>query len=363
MGGVRVHSPRPDGGTEGVKRPPFGAINAAMLTRPNVADDRIIHALRQGCGLAVDSLTFLPVGNDFRAWSYRLDSGADSYFVKLRRGELKPSLLRVPHYLRALGIANVVAPLPALSGGLSSPLGGDFSLILYPFIEGKSAWGMALSPAQWTAWGQVMRKIHAAPVDSQLAHVLERERYGVKWLDAVADVEDSLRQGNFASHYQSTMLRVWRENADEIETCKARFAQLGARLADENPPCVICHADIHTANIIIAHDGEIHIVDWDECLLAPRERDLMFFIGDGHAAAHEAAFLAGYGGGEVDRSALAYYRYDWCLQEFADYGERMFLSSDVGEEDLALSLREFKRLFAPGDVIQRAHEAFARIPD
>ena len=332
-----------------------------MLTRPQIVDERIVHALREGYGLAADLLAFLPVGNDFRAWSYRLDSGADSYFVKLRRGKLKPSLLHAPHYLRGQGIANVVAPLPAMSGALSIPLDGDYSLILYPFVEGKSAWGMPLSPAQWTAWGRIMRRIHAAPIDCQLADVIERETYGVKWLQAVAEVENAMRQGNFTNRFQSTVKRLWRENINEVETCKARFVQLGARLAKANPPCVICHADIHTANIIIANNGEIHIVDWDECLLAPRERDLMFFIGDGHAAAHEAAFLAGYGGGEIDRAALAYYRYDWCLQEFADYGERVFLSRDVGEEDLSLSLWEFERLFAPGDVVERAHEACDRI--
>ena len=73
---------------------------------------------------------------------------------------------------------------------------------------------------------------------------------------------------------------------------------------------MICHADIHRANIIIDKRDDIRIVDWDETVLAPKERDLMFFLGDGHGRQVESAFLEGYGECTVDRIGLAYYRYD-----------------------------------------------------
>ena len=130
-------------------------------------------------------------------------------------------------------------------------------------------------------------------------------------------------------------------------------------LALDPPPFVLCHADIHTANIIVDPQGEIRIVDWDETLIAPKERDLMFFVDDGHKTRETDAFFAGYDGALINWLALAYYKYDWVVQEFADYGERIFLSDEIGGKDLDSALREFQRLFEPDDVIDRAHRCFS----
>ena len=46
---------------------------------------------------------------------------------------------------------------------------------------------------------------------------------------------------------------------------------------------VLCHSDIHGGNILIADTGELYVVDWDDPILAPKERDLMF-IGGGSAS-------------------------------------------------------------------------------
>jgi hypothetical protein len=39
---------------------------------------------------------------------------------------------------------------------------------------------------------------------------------------------------------------------------------------------VLCHADRHGWTVLVRGDDEVAIVDWDEPLLAPKERDLMF---------------------------------------------------------------------------------------
>jgi hypothetical protein len=40
--------------------------------RPALTDSQIAAALREGYGLNIDRVTFLPVGNDSGAWSYRI---------------------------------------------------------------------------------------------------------------------------------------------------------------------------------------------------------------------------------------------------------------------------------------------------
>jgi Ser/Thr protein kinase RdoA (MazF antagonist) len=57
---------------------------------------------------------------------------------------------------------------------------------------------------------------------------------------------------------------------------------------------VLCHADLHTWNVLVDSVGDLWIADWDEAVLAPRERDLMFVVGGiGHGLVTPAATAAG----------------------------------------------------------------------
>ena len=181
----------------------------------------------------------------------------------------------------------------------------------------------------------------------------------MKWLDTLERVEEVIARSEHSGEVAAAMARVWRDQAAEILLCRKRYVDLGAQLSARPPQFVLCHADIHTANIIIEADETIRIVDWDETVIAPKERDLMFFVIDGHDAGFEEAFFVGYGDADINWLALAYYKYDWVIQEFGDYGERVFLSGELGQQDLQASLREFERLFEADDVISRAHQAYA----
>ncbi|MEZ4836015.1 MAG: phosphotransferase [Caldilineaceae bacterium] len=80
-----------------------------------------------------------------------------------------------------------------------------------------------------------------------------------------------------------------------------------------NLPHVLCHTDIHTANVLVDPGGDLHIVDWDQPLFAPKERDLMFFVQNGPGEPVEPSvrhFFHGYGDTVIDWTALAYYRYE-----------------------------------------------------
>ena len=331
-----------------------------MLEKSDLADADIVAQLKARYDMRVSALAFLPVGNDARAWSYRVDSAAGEYFLKLRKGSPKRASLIVPHYLRSRGIENVVAPLQTTSGQLFAHL-NNYALLLYPFVHGESAWDMSLSDAQWRDWGKIMRSIHDASITAKLVQAVPQEVFATKWLDKLARVEDVLARGEFEGEVAAAVAQIWHSNAAEIELARSRYLALGAQLQSRSPEFVLCHADIHTANIIIDARGQIRIVDWDETLLAPKERDLMFFIDDGRPVHTTDAFLAGYGDRGVDLLGLAYYKYDWVIQEFADYGERVFLSSEVSGEDLALAQREFARLFESNDMIDRAQRAYANL--
>ena len=329
-----------------------------MLDKPRLHDEKIIELLESNHNLKVDALDFMPVGNDQHAWVYRVYAKTGDCFLKLRKGGTKPASLFVPHELRRMGISEVVAPLATKRGDLRVTH-KDFDLILYPYIEGRSAWGLALTPSLARRWGEVMRRMHGAVGSPRISAVAPREVFGVKWLSTIKRVEEIISSGDFSGDVANAMAQVWREHQTEIALCRDRYIEMAARLTEQAPPFVLCHADIHTANIIVGADEQIRIVDWDETVIAPKERDLMFFLLDGHSDEFTDAFFKGYDDIDVNWLALTYYKYDWVMQECADYGERVFLSADLGERDLRASLCEFKRLFAPDNVIERAQRAFA----
>ena len=60
-----------------------------------------------------------------------------------------------------------------------------------------------------------------------------------------------------------------------------RADRMGRELAAEPFPRVLCHTDLHTWNVLVDAGRRLWIVDWDEAVLAPPGRDLMFVVGGG----------------------------------------------------------------------------------
>ena len=124
---------------------------------------------------------------------------------------------------------------------------------------------------------------------------------------------------------------------------------------------VLCHADAHAGNILIDAQGALYIVDWDNPILAPKERDLMF-IGGAQGfrgvtpAEEETLFYQGYGPAQIDPLALAYYRYERIIQDIAAFCEQLLLTGEGGE-DREQSYGYLASNFLPGNTIEIAYSS------
>src|SRR6202022_3104592 len=99
---------------------------------------------------------------------------------------------------------------------------------------------------------------------------------------------------------------------------------------------VLCHSDLHARNVLLGSDDKLAIVDWDNPILAPKERDLMF-IGGGiggiwNDPREKEWFYTGYGGTRIDLVAISYYRYARIVADFAAYGEQIFRMKGTVED-------------------------------
>jgi spectinomycin phosphotransferase len=327
-----------------------------MLEKPNLSDDQIISTLNHHYNLRVSGLEFLPIGYDASAWVYRVETDEKRYFLKVKKGTPYPPSLLVPHHLKAQGIHQVVAPLATVMGSLSAEL-DPFRLILYPFIDGKTGMDRGMTLAQWTAFGTILKQIHTTTVPDELLVQMQHEKFilNPQWLRVIQQLQDNVQTAVFDDPFARELAAFWSEKHAEIGALVDRAKALGRSLQNKQLDRMLCHADIHTANILVDEAGQLHIVDWDQPVIAPKERDLMFAIEG--TAEEVTAFFQGYGATEIDPVALAYYRYEWVVQEFGDFGERVFFAEDGGEETKRDSVLGFRQLFDAGDVVEAARSS------
>ena len=120
---------------------------------------------------------------------------------------------------------------------------------------------------------------------------------------------------------------------------------------------MLCHSDIHGGNVLIDGNNTITIVDWDEPIMAPKERDLMFIGGGiGHVwnkPHEEAMFYEGYGETEINMAMLTYYRHERIVQDIAEYCQELLLTTSGGKDRLQ-SYKHFIAMFEPMGVVDIA---------
>jgi spectinomycin phosphotransferase len=325
-----------------------------LIERPNIKDKKIIAALEQNYSIRVGHLEFLPVGNDASAFLYRVDAkNGVLYFLKIKTELSNPAGQVVPRFLKDHGIEQVIAPISTNQQNLVYELDG-FALILYPFIIGTEAMQVGMSDSQWEEFGSILRRIHAMNLPSDISQYVRRETFLPKWSSLSRELSMQVNTQNYEDPYQKELARFWRNKNETIQTIIERAETIGKYLSQADLEFVLCHADIHTANILITDEQDMFIVDWDDTLLAPKERDLMFVLGEDARTREEQMFFRGYGQREINQLALAYYRYEWCVQEIGDFGTRVFLTGEAGEDTKQHAVEEFTKLFSQGDVVEAA---------
>jgi spectinomycin phosphotransferase len=333
-----------------------------MLEKPEISEIQIADCLRSSFHIAPLKIEFLPIGNDANSWVFRVETVTSPYFLKLKKGQVYHPSLMVPFDLQKIGISQVLAPLPAQDGRLYAQV-EPFNLILYPFIAGQNAMQKGMQPAQWAEFGAVLKQIHTAQLPLETGVQLQREAFQLnpKCLKVARQLNACLPKQAFSSASQLELAALWAQKTCQIETILNRAEELGQMLQQSHLGFVLCHTDIHTANIMIDPQERMHIIDWDQPLLAPKERDLMF-IGAIHEpgeplSIEETYFYNGYGPVKLDPLAMTYYAYEWVVQEIGDFAERIFITPNFNELTRQDALRSFKQLFDPDDVIDGADRA------
>lgn len=331
-----------------------------MLEKPNIADETILNHFRDAYNIRAARVEFLPLGADANTAVYRVTTeGGEPYFLKLRGGIFEPMSVQVPRFLRDQGIRQIIEPIRAVDGTPWSRL-DRFTCVLYPYIEGRNAWAVELTDAQWVDFGAALRKIQSAPLPGEIKQRVPVETYTAKYREQVTAYLAIVEQRTFTDPVANRMAEFMRQHRGEMEFVIRRAEALASALITQPLPAVLCHADLHAGNLLVTASGDFYIIDWDNPILAPKERDLMFIgagIGDNwNTAREEALFYQGYGAVDTNRAALAYYRYERIVQDFAAYCDEILLT-EGSSADREQGLRYFTSNFDPGSTIEIARRS------
>jgi spectinomycin phosphotransferase len=336
-----------------------------VLSKPDISDQTIIRCAKDCFGVRISEPRFLPSG-DVNSAVYRITADKSArYFLKLRRADFDEIAVTVPAYLRSRGILGVMAPIATNSNELWIRAHG-FDWMLYPFFEGKNGFEAPLSRAQWIALAETMRKVHSAILRADLARRVPRESYAASNRAIAKALDNEIERLVFADDPPTARLAsFWTANRTEIRTVMERAEQLAQQMQDRSMESVLCHSDLHAGNVLLSADDKLAIVDWDNPILAPKERDLMF-IGGGTGGiwndpCEKEWFYAGYGPTEIDLVAISYYRYERIVADFAAYGEHI-IGMKGTVEDRESGVRKFMSAFLPNNPIERAHVTYLELP-
>src|SRR5262249_13206003 len=224
------------------------------------------------------------------------------------------------------------------------------------FVAGQDGYAAALSDHQWAELGVALKGLHTAAVPPALIRRLPHETYGPYWRDRVRMFQARVEDTAFDDPVAARLAALLRTKRDQVSDLVRRAEQLGSALQTRSLEYVLCHADIHAANVLIGADDALYVVDWDTLIMAPKERDLMFIGGGQYGARRtpheeETLFYQGYGDTQIDPIALAYYRYERIVEDIAAYCEQLLLT-DQGGADREEALMQVVGQFQPGKVIE-----------
>ena len=330
-----------------------------MREKPDIPEELLRATLQDRYDLVPVTLEFLPVGLDYHAGVYRVVSEQGSaYLLKATSRPLYEPRYLVPRYLNDQGITSVVAPLPTKNGGLWAKL-ANWTVIIYPYIEGNSSY-TGMTNRHWRTLGTIFKQIHSVPVPAKGFELLRRETFDpteyVRWIHTFET--QFLHSEDGGSISERALRADWLAHQSTITRAVSSLQKLAGALQKESGPYVICHADLHVRNLIRDHAGHVFVIDWDDVMLAPKERDFIF-IREPQAD----AFWQGYGQPEIDWVALTYYRWERTVQDVIACAEDMFFKDDLGEETRADIARLFHEIMVGNtSTVHDVYAAAAHLP-
>ncbi|GIN72305.1 hypothetical protein J14TS2_27800 [Bacillus sp. J14TS2] len=251
-----------------------------MKVKYPLQDSILINLLKTEYHLSTVNIHFIPMGDS--AYSYKVTChDGHHYYLKLfdhendRQVDSLSNLYRVLPLLWRIysqgALTNISLPIENIHHDYKTAF-ADFSVILFHYIEGRTlADAYPLSNTILYNVGKIMATIHQTNIEHS---PLLKDNFDLSFemnLRACIDVlEESLPYND---------LEIVVKKKEYIFSLLTKLHQLRSNIFTEHQ-FVFCHGDLWGGNLI-QKGTDIHVIDWESAILAPREYDLFNYMGEG----------------------------------------------------------------------------------
>jgi hypothetical protein len=97
---------------------------------------------------------------------------------------------------------------------------------------------------------------------------------------------------------------------------------------------VICHTDLHGANLMIGEGDTLFILDWENAMIAPLEHDMIFFAGESRFFdVFWPRYANQYRKARINLDLLRFYYYRRCLEDVLGITRRVMMGDGMVDRD------------------------------
>jgi hypothetical protein len=230
-------------------------------------------------------------------------------------------------------LLNIPHPIPTREGKLSLSISSG-ELVITNFIDGKVIGFVQLSEGITVKLSKFIGILHSSRAQLDVEHPFI-ERFWVPSNDLFSKIFDEVEAVHAAEPSGRQLLRdVLSPSKIKVFAYLKRLKKSQMYVKNLNKPMVICHTDLHGANLMTDDNGNLYILDWENALIAPLEHDLIFFAGEenfwdvfwpNYYSKHQAA--------SIDCEILRFYFYRRGLEDVAGLALRILQSDGSAIRD------------------------------
>ena len=262
-------------------------------------NDQLKKQIEEQYGLAIGNVVDAP--RQFVAETYILECKDVKYFCKIVTKPLfiQPLVKSLPvlNELRLQGLERVNYPIPTKRGKLYLKENGAL-IVLFNYIDAKQS-----ENYDFYSLGKLIATVH--DMASKVSLPVAKEGFVYQYAGTFEKQFNDIITSTSSDEIAQLLKALLTKYLEEINHDYTNFMQLCQVLKTKEFAMVITHGD-PGGNILAKSPTELYLIDWDNILLAPPERDTWFFQ-------HETEFIRGY------RSIFPKYQANEELSHFFTY--------------------------------------------
>ncbi|MFZ0545017.1 MAG: phosphotransferase [Candidatus Promineifilaceae bacterium] len=301
-----------------------------MFTTDTGQTINLASILQENYHLNITAITDAP--RQFVAYTFFITADSQKFFCKIiDKPRFIPRVIQsLPPLdnLHQLGFSKIAYPIPTVSKGLYLKF-GDILVVLFNYINAPQNYAY-----DNVVFGQTLAELHN--LTEQLSATIPPETFQFGDESVFRHRLGKIVTSNPDTPASLALKELTVKNHDNLLFFYDTFLSLGEKCRDTKWQMVITHGDA-PGNILVKSPQDIYLVDWDDLLLAPAERDLWFLLGRNELLDGYLSVRPNY---EINQDAVNYYLFNRYFNDLVEYWDEIIGKSS--EEHKMDNLKQMK---------------------